>query len=130
MRSDTSHPVVRPNRFLKLSAVGLTVVLSLPLFATRGVFQGRVVEGTKREQGKYIYVAGPTGLMRRVNIQNCRVRFDTSVPLRQRVHNASESLKDSAEVRVTAEQRDDGEWVATEILILKLAQVDRIRLLV
>lgn len=129
MRSNTSQRLARPKGFLKLSAVGLTLVFSLPLFATRGVFQGRVVDGTKREQGKYIYVAGPTGLMRRVNIQNCRVRFDASVPLRQRVHNASESLKESAEVRVTAEQRDDGEWVATEILILKLPQVDRVRLL-
>ena len=130
MRSYSCRRLGGSIRVLRLSALGLSLVLSLPVSATRGVFQGRVVEGTKHEHGKYIYVAGPTGLMRRVNIQTCRVRFDASVPLRQRIHDASESLKDSAEVRVTADQRDDGEWVATEILILKLPMVDRVRLLI
>jgi hypothetical protein len=102
----------------------------LPAFATKGVFQGLVVEGTKREAGKYIYVAGPSGSMRRVNIQNCRVRFDMAVPPGQRVRSALESLRNSAEVRVTAEQRQDGEWMAIEIVILKLPAIDKIRLLV
>ena len=106
------------------------VLAVLPAFATKGVFQGLVVEGTKHEAGRYIYVAGPSGLMRRVNIQNCRVRFDPAVPAGQRVRSASESLRDSAEVRVTAEQKQNGEWVATEIVILKLPAVDKIRLLV
>ena len=88
------------------------------------------MEGTKREAGKYIYVAGKTGMMRRVNIQNCRVRFDTSVPLTQRSRSASESLRESAEVRVTAEQGEDGEWIATDVVILKLPAIDKVRLLV
>lgn len=102
----------------------------LPVFATKGVFQGMVVEGTKREAGKYIYVAGPSGSMRRVNIQNCRVRFDVAVPPGERIRSAAESLRDNAEVRVTAEQKQNGEWVATEIVILKPAAIDKIRLLV
>lgn len=106
------------------------VLAVLPAFATRGVFQGLVVEGTKHEAGKYIYVAGPSGSMRRVNIQNCRVRFDAAVPAGQRVRSASEYLRDSAEVRVTAEQKQDGEWMATEIVILKLPAIDKVRLLV
>lgn len=92
------------------------------------MFQGRVVEGTKREAGRYIYVAGPSGYMRRVNIQRCRVRFDSAIPASQRVRSAAESLKDSAEVRVTAEQGSDGEWVALDIVILKLSAVDQVRL--
>ena len=113
-------------------ALFLTVVLAgaLPLFATKGVFQGLVVEGTKREAGRYIYVAGRGGSMRRVNIQKCRVRFGADVPPSQRVANASESLKDSAEVRVTAEQGNDGEWVASDIVILKLPAIDKARLLI
>jgi len=103
-------------------------LISLPVFSITGTFQGRVVEGTKREAGKYIYVAGRGGLMRRVNIQKCRVRFGADVPPSQRVASASESLKDSAEVRVTAEQDNEGEWMASEIVILKLPEIDRARL--
>ena len=54
--------------------------------------------------------------------------FGTDVPPSQRVTSASESLKDSAEVRVTAEQGKDGEWMASEIVILKLPEVDKVRL--
>lgn len=112
-----------------LSVLFFCLAIALPVFATRGVFQGRVVEGTKREAGKYIYVAGPSGSMRRVNIQKCRIRFDAGVPAGQRVGSASEALRDRAEVRVTAEQKDDGEWVAIDIVILKLPTIDKIRLL-
>lgn len=128
MRGYSSHSLGKPIRLFRLSALALALTLAVPVFATIGVFQGRVVEGTKREQGKYIYVVGPTGMMRRVNIQSCRIRFDASVPPGQRVGDASESLKESAEVRVTADQRDNGEWVATEILILRVPQVDRVQL--
>jgi hypothetical protein len=108
----------------------MLLVVATPLFATKGIFQGRVVEGNKREAGKYIYVEGRAGLMRRVNIQNCRIHFDSTVPPAQRVRSAAESLRDSAEVRVTAEEGDNGEWVASDIVILKLPEVDKIRLLI
>src|SRR5215469_3490626 len=119
-------------RASSLRALFLTVVLTgaLPLFATKGVFQGLVVEGTKREAGRYVYVAGRGGSMRRVNIQKCRVRFGADVPPSQRVANAFESLKDSAEVRVTAEQGNDGEWVASDRVILKLPAINKARLLI
>lgn len=118
------------SKALCLSAPFFCLAAILPAFATRGVFQGLVVEGTKHEAGKYIYVAGPSGSMRRVNIQNCRIRFDSGVPVRQRARSAAESLRDSAEVRVTAEQKENGEWMAIDIVILKLPVVDKIRLLV
>jgi hypothetical protein len=104
------------------------LLISIPVFATKGMFQGRVVEGTKHEAGKYIYIEGRAGAMRRVNIQSCRVRFDSGIPPSQRVRSASESLHESAQVRVIAEQRESGEWVATEIVILKLPEVDKVRL--
>ena len=65
--------------------------------------------------------------MRRVNIQGCRVHFDAAIPASQRVRSAAESLRESAQVRVTAEQRE-GEWVATDIVILKLPEIDKVRL--
>jgi hypothetical protein len=99
-----------------------------PLFAIRGVFQGKVVEGTKHEAGKYIYVAGRGGYLRRVNIEKCRVSFDSGVPSSERVRNASEYLRDDAEVRITADQAQNGEWVAIDVLILKLPVLDNTRL--
>src|SRR5437868_10733149 len=65
-------------------------LISLPVFSITGTFQGRVVEGTKREAGKYIYVAGRGGLMRRVNIQKCRVRFGADVPPSRSEEHTSE----------------------------------------
>jgi hypothetical protein len=58
------------------------------------------------------------------------VRFGADVPPAQRVASAAESLKDSAEVRVTAEQGNDGVWMASEIVILKLPAIDKARLLI
>jgi hypothetical protein len=127
MRDYPEQRMLRSN-WLPISFLLTILFASLPLFATKGIFQGRVVEGTKKEAGRYIYVAGRGGYMRRVNIQRCRVMFGADVPPSQRVTSASESLKDSAEVRVTAEQGKDGEWTATEIVILKLPEVDRARL--
>ena len=108
--------------------LALCLFATIPLLATKGVFQGLVVEGTKREAGKYIYVAGKTGYLRRVNIQRCRVRFGDGVPSSQRLQSASESLRDNAEIRVTAEEDSHGEWIATDIVILKLPGVDQVKL--
>lgn len=99
-----------------------------PLFATRGMFQGRVVEGNKREAGKYIYVEARAGSMRRVNIEHCRVHFDAGIQASQRVRSAAEFLREGAQVRVTADQKDNGEWVAADITILKLPEIDHVRL--
>jgi hypothetical protein len=119
-----------PSKLLIPTAILLILAVNAPLFATPGMFQGRVVEGNKREAGKYIYVEGRGGSMRRVNIQSCRIRFDASIPASQRVRSAAESLRESAQVRVMANQKDNGEWVATDITILKLPEIDHVRLLI
>lgn len=122
-----SSSTSRGGRIWRYLVFAWCLSLALPLFAIRGVFQGRVVEGTKREAGKYIYIAGRSGYLRRVNIENCRVRFDSGVPASQRVRSASEYLRDDAEVRITADQAQNGEWVAIEVLILKLPALDKAR---
>lgn len=87
------------------------------------------MEGTKHEVGKYIYIAGRSGYLRRVNIQKCQIRFGTGVPAAERVRSASDYLREDAEVRVTADQSENGEWIAIEVLILKLPVLDKTRLL-
>jgi hypothetical protein len=104
--------------------------MALPSFAVRGMFEGRVVEGNKHEAGKYIYVAGRSGYLRRVNIQKCRVRFDRSLPASERVGSAARYLRDNAQIRVIADQSNDGEWVAIDVIILKLPVLDTARAVV
>jgi hypothetical protein len=128
MRSHSDCRTRRGYRISRLSLGLLCLAVAIPVFATKGIFQGRVVEGTKRETGRYIYVAGRSGYMRRVNIERCRVQFGAGIAASQRVRSAAESLRDSAEVRVTAEQSANGEWIATDILILKLPEADKVRL--
>jgi hypothetical protein len=128
MRSHSECRAQGGHHLYRISVLAVCLAAAIPLFATKGVFQGRVVEGTKHEAGKFIYVAGPSGYMRRVNIERCRVQFAAGVAASERVRSAAESLRDSAEVRVTAEQSANGEWVASDILILKLPKVDKVRL--
>lgn len=111
-----------------ISLIFLLSLVALPGFATKGIFQGRVVAGTDHEAGKYIYVEAQRGYLRRVNIEKCRVIFDHGVAASQRVRNAAEALRDGAEVRVVAEQREQGDWVASEIVILKPAAIDQVQL--
>jgi hypothetical protein len=94
-------------------------------FATLGVFQGKVVEGSKREAGTYIYVQGRNGMLRRVNIRSARVRFAEAVAPREKVAKPSEYLLEGAEVLVSAEQNNAGEWQAKEITILRLPRVQK-----
>jgi hypothetical protein len=111
--------------FIGLLIIGLTC---LPTFATSGIFQGRVVAGTQHEAGKYIYVEAQRGYLRRVNIQKCRIVFDRGIAASQHLRNPAEALRDGAEVRVIAEQREQGDWVASEIVVLKLAVIDQVQL--
>ncbi|MBV9074497.1 MAG: hypothetical protein JOZ10_12755 [Acidobacteria bacterium] len=109
----------------RILGLAMCLMVVLPSFAVRGMFEGRVVEGNKREAGKYIYVAGKSGYLRRVNIQRCKVRFDSALPAKERTGSALDYLRDDAQVRITADQSDNGEWVAVDIVILKLPLVDR-----
>lgn len=94
-------------------------LLALLLFSgTVGVFQGRVVQprDTRAEQG-YIYVQGPNGWMRRVNIQEADIRIAEEVP-KERQKGMQKKLRAGIKVQVTAEQLSDGEWKASKVEIL------------
>jgi hypothetical protein len=104
-----------------LLATVLTVGV-LPSGATPGVFQGRVVDGSAKEAGTYIYVEGRNRQMRRVNIRKAKVFFAAEITPIPRDVSAADCLRGGAEVRVMAEQGSNGEWLAREITILRLAQ--------
>ncbi len=97
------------------------VMLVTAAFAgTPGRFRGTVVESPTKEKvaGRWIYVKGRNGMLRKVEISKAKVSYDDSVPQKSREKVPDLSLKPGAEIRVTAEQDSEGEWRASEIELL------------
>ena len=108
-------------RRVGLAAAACLVLFLLPVFlhATPGSFRGVIV----RDQGAtpgFIWVKGANGMLRKVGVNGARVVYDEAIPRGDRERQPEKSMKLGAEVRVTADQDDDGEWQASKIEILKL----------
>ena len=88
---------------------------------TLGIFQGLVIGGSK-DAKSYIYVQGKNGNLRRVKITGARISYADSIPQSQRIKSPVECLSEHPEVKVIAEQGSDGEWMAQEVLIIRLSQ--------
>ena len=106
--------------------LGLLVSLlgALPASAASvGMFGGRVVRSNGQDPpGKWIYIKGRSGSMRRVEVSKARFEYLDSVPRASRSAKPVDDLKDGAVVQVTAEQdKRSGEWVATAVLFLRLS---------
>jgi hypothetical protein len=107
-------------RLPRIVPVLLTILVfsALVRAGTPGSFRGTVVDGPGAGKGQ-IYVQGRNGMARRVDISRAQVSYDESVPETTRLPRPEDALTPGAEVRVTAEQGDDGEWRASRIEILK-----------
>lgn len=86
-----------------------------------GTFRGVIVHAPQGEarQG-WIYVQGRNGNLRRAEVSHAQVLYASSVPARLRQTEPARSLKEGAEVRVTASQDGNGEWRASQVEILKV----------
>lgn len=84
-----------------------------------GVFQGELIAGP---HAGVVFVRSPNGHLRRVQLAKAKVRFDDRIPFSQRTSDPIDALQRGALVRVTAEQDDVGEWLAREIVLLKLGE--------
>ena len=102
----------------------LLVAFLLPLSAEiSGTFRGVIVQAPAGEPTNgWIYVAGRNGNLRRAEVSHAHVLYASSVPVRLRAKDASRSLKEGAEVRVTASQDGKGEWQASRVEILKVRE--------
>jgi hypothetical protein len=102
---------------LPLTILVLTVAMAA---GTSGMFRGTVVESPHGEKlsGRWIYVKGRNGMLRKVEISKAKVSYGTSVPKSKRERIPDISLKPGAEVRVTAMQDREGEWRASRIELL------------
>lgn len=110
--------VMRRLRLLTIVAflLGSTIVLA----GTPGTFRGTVVSSPGKEKidGRWIYIKGRNGMLRRVEISRASVSYEESVPKAKRQALPELSLQPGAEVRVTAEQDSEGEWRAKEVEVL------------
>ena len=96
-----------------------SLVLPLLLSATSGSFRGVIVRGPEDRPG-WIWVKGANGMLRRVGVEGARVVYDPSVPRSSRQRTPQLSMKEGAEVRVTADQDSEHEWHASKVEILKI----------
>lgn len=108
-------------RYLVVPAtMALMWVIAVALWAgTPGIFRGVVILGADHEPG-WIMVQGANGQTRRVAISKAQVVYAESVPSKDRQKKPELAIVHGAEVRVTADQDEHGEWRAQRIEILKL----------
>jgi hypothetical protein len=117
-----------------LTRCGLLIIALgalLPALAAAGavgMFGGKVVQGAAQNPpGKWVYIKGRGGSLRRVEVSKARFDYAASVPRAARAGNPADDLKDGTVVQVSAEQDDSGEWIARSILILQLANQQVLR---
>ncbi len=103
-----------------LTVYALILVLAIACIATPGSFRGTIVDNPSAVKG-WIYVQGRNGSARRVEISRAKILYGDDVPAAARRPKPEEALIPGTEVRVTAEQDNDGEWHATQVEILKAA---------
>lgn len=92
-------------------------------FSTEGIFQGKVVNPPADQLVRpgWIFVQGRNHLLRRVEVAQAIVTFGQQVPSSQRRKCGPECLEPGQEIRVIANQGQDGEWRARRVEILRLA---------
>ena len=87
------------------------------------MFAGKVVEAAaENPPGKWIYVKGRGGMVRRVEISKASYSYSDAVPQSTRAPKPADDLKDGAVIQVAAEQDGAGEWIAQSILFLRLSK--------
>jgi len=91
-------------------------------FASSGSFVGEIVNGPKLDTSrKWVFVQGPRGSSRKVDITTATISFSPDVPKRDREAPPENAVREGAQVRVTASQDDDGDWKASAVEVIKTA---------
>ncbi len=107
-------------KFLAPTAAAVLLITAALLWAdTPGIFRGVVIHGPDMTPG-WMYLKSANGQVRRVGISRAKVVYTDSVPEKERRKMPEESIVTGADVRVTAEQDQKGEWRATRIEIISL----------
>jgi hypothetical protein len=100
----------------------LLLLFSVAAFAANGSFVGQVVNGPNLDSNKkWVFVQGPRGPVRRVEISAAKISFSSSVAKKERDARPEDAVREGAQVRVTASQDGQGEWKASAVEIVKAA---------
>jgi hypothetical protein len=74
-------------------------------FAANGSFTGQVVNGPSLDANKkWVFVQGPRGPLRRVDVSGAKVTFSDAVMKKDKSVKPEDSIREGAELRVTAFQ--------------------------
>lgn len=98
-----------------------------------GTFGGKVVRSAAARSaedppGRWIYLQGKGGSVRRVEISAARYEYAVSIPAQARASTPADDLRQGAAIQVTAEQDENsGDWKARSILFLRLARARTVR---
>ena len=104
----------------------MLILCSVGYAGTPGSFRGKIVEGPHAAMEKgWIYVQARNGMVRRVEISHAQVEYDEEVPAASRPGDPRNAVKAGVEVRVTAEQDSDGEWIASRVEVLPAGEPSR-----
>jgi hypothetical protein len=100
----------------------ILVMAATPLFAVDGTFRGKVIDPPSNVPVTpgWIFVQGRNQALRRVNVSHADIVFSEDVPASERRKCDSECLSPGLEVRITARQDSNGEWLAKRVEILHL----------
>ena len=103
-------------------ALSLVISLTVPLIATDGTFEGRVVEPPRNQPQVrgWIYVQGRNHMLRRVDVLHAQIIVRGEVAVGRKHKCNLDCLSAGQEIRVTAELDHDGEWRAKRVEIIKL----------
>ncbi len=106
-----------------IAAWFLLTLVSTPLFATDGTFQGQIISppATQAISRGWIYVQGANHMLRRVDVSHADIVLSANADASQKRKCSLECLSPGQEIRITAEQDRNGEWRAKRVEILKLA---------
>ncbi len=97
-------------------------VLVASAFAATGSFTGQVVNGPNLDTNKkWVFIQGPRGPVRRVDINDAKISFGPAVKKKDKAAKPEDAIREGAEVRVTASQDGQGEWKAASVEIVKVA---------
>src|SRR3954468_7088528 len=113
------------SRVLRLCLIPVFLSWGVFAFATVGSFRGKIVAAPDgQERAGWVFVQGPNGRLRLVDIRKAEFAFDEDMRAPADVSPSAKLLLQGAEVRVVGEQQD-GEWRAIRVEIIHLAAATR-----
>jgi hypothetical protein len=109
----------------RLCALLVLLGLGTATLATIGSFRGKIVAApTGQAREGWVFVQGPNGRLRLVDVRKAEFAFDEDFRAPANVSPSAKLLLQGAEVRVVGEQLE-GEWRAMRIEIIHLAAATR-----